>query len=636
MFAPPVAKAQARTAANPTHGRAPQSWTRETFGRQDHQEAGSGSFTARGAAAGASWNFTEIPVFPADRARRPQARPAPSAPPSRHTLQPKLAVGRVDDPLEHEADHVAEHVMRMPEPEATTSRRAIALTDRVLRRKCDQCEAEEEGQIHRKLAKSSAPGLSVPPMVHDVLRSPGQALDPATRRYMEPRFGWNFSRVRVHADERATQSALAMGARAYTVENHIVFQTNEFDPSRKEGKALLAHELAHVVQQDAAVLRRQPADEPLDAALVREDLLDRIAEDNRKLGEQLDAAQVGIAERDVQVAPFFVREDPEIQRIQRQITSGRTEVPARLARLQRSLTLAAKAALAESDELDDLRAKIAFVGWLNSFTPALLRDTAEYEALLKQQQTGERDYAETVAFFEGVRHQIESTRRLLPERATYLTQRSQFLETQATSAAQKAGVKTDTRASLGQLALLRTIIEASPTLSPYLTAQRAQGAQPTDLRNKRNFTIHGSDDDLQAAARRTGIAAPPPGKKIGGFYDRPTDTIHLPPTAEFSDALHESVHKYSHILLRDRCGTFLNEGVTQYFTDIVLTDQGLEKSTHHTYQQQLACATRFVAMFHRDDVALLYFLGDQGTLHQYLQSGQCFRFCAPEQAARAD
>jgi hypothetical protein len=412
----------------------------------------------------------------------------------------------------------------------------------------------------------------------------------------------------------------------------------------KKGKALLAHELAHVVQQDAAVLRRQPADkpdEPLDAVLAREEMIDRIAEDNRKLGEQLDAAQVGIAERAVQVAPFFVREDPEIQRIQRQITSGRTEVPARL---QRSLTLAAKAALAESDELDDLRAKIAFVGWLNNFTPALLRDTAEYEALLKQQQTGEREYAETVAFFEGVRRQIEITRRLLTERATYLTQRSQFLETQATSAAQKAGVKTDTRASLGQLALLGTIIEASPTLSPYLTAQPAQGAQPTDLRNKRNFTIHGSDDDLQAAARRTGIAAPPPGKKIGGFYDRPTDTIHLPPTAEFSDALHESVHKYSPsvspraTLLMSRCGTFLNEGVTQYFADIVLTDQGLEKSTYHAYQQQLACALRFVAMFHMEAVARLYFLGDQGSLHQYLQSGQCFRFCAPEQGAanRAD
>ena len=113
----------------------------------------------------------------------------------------------------------------------------------------------------------------------------------------------------------------------------------------------------------------------------------------------------------------------------------------------------------------------------------------------------------------------------------------------------------------------------------------------------------------------------------------------MPPAAQFGDALHESVHKYSHsldahtTLLWSRCGKFLNEGVTQYFTDIVLTDQGLQKLAHHAYQQQLACATRFVEMFHLGDVARLYFLGDEGALHQFLQSGQCFGFCAPERAA---
>ena len=553
--------------------------------------------------------------------------------------------------------------MRMPEPEVTTSARATAFTDRVLQRKCDQCEAEDDGQVHRKLAASSALGVTAPPVVHDVLRSPGQALDPAARRFMEPRFGLDFSRVRVHADGLATQSALALGARAYTVGKHIVFQTSEFNPSGNAGKALIAHELAHVVQQEAnpanafpsslrladsalshagdnaQVLRRQPADqpdEPLDVALARQDAMDRIAENTRKLDEQLDAAKVDIAEREEQVAPFFVREDPEVQRTARQIASGRTEVPARLARLQRSLTLAAKAYLAEADDLDQLRTKIALVEMLNSFTPALLRDTTEYEALLRQQKTGESDLADSIAFIEGVRRQIEITRKFLPERAAHLAQRSRFLETQATSAAPKASVKTDTRANLGQLALLRTIIEASPTLSPYLTAQRAQGAQPTDLRNPQNFTIHGSEADLQDAARRTGLHVPPPPLAIGGFYDRPTDTIHLPPTAQFGDALHESVHKYSNIHLRDRCGTFLNEGLTQYFTDIVLTDQGLQKLTHHAYQQQLACATRFIARFHLGDVARLYFLGDEGPLHQFLQSGQCFQFCAPEQAAAAN
>ena len=407
----------------------------------------------------------------------------------------------------------------------------------------------------------------------------------------------------------------------------------------------IPHKLLHRLQLPSGrpepnVLRRQPAnqpDEPLDVALARRDLLDRIAEDNRKLREQLDAAEVGIAERDVQVAPFFVQEDPEIQRTQRQIASGRAQVPARLAKLQQSLTLAAKAALRESDNLDQLRAKITLVQWLNSFTPALLRDTAEYEALLKQQKAGERDYADAVTFFEGVRRQIEITKAFLPERAAHLAERSRFLQDQATSAARRAGIGPDTQASAGQLALLRTVIEASPTLRPYLTQQRAEGRQPTDLRNAGRFIIHSRESDLQDEAQRRGIEPPEPGKKIGGFYDRPTDTIHLPPNAQFGTALHESIHKYSHVFLRNTCNQFLNEGLTQYFADIVLTDQGLPKFMGHEYGRQLACATRFINTYHLDEVAPAYFLGfagrGAGRLHQFLLTQQCHAFCAPEQGA---
>ena len=547
-------------------------------------------------------------------------------------LQPNLAIGSVDDPLEHEADRVADHVIGIADPGA-----AMTPAPPQVSRKCAACGEEE------KLQKSEAgPQAAVGEAlasVYEVLRSPGQPLDAATRAYFEPRFGRDFSSVRVHIGPSAAQSARDVKSHAYTVGQNIAFDSGRFAPGSQEGRRLLAHELTHVVQQrglgaigdqaslrrllppvppcaggNALVLRRQPADEPdepLDAALARQDTMDRIAEDARKLGEQLDAAGVDIAESDAQAAPFFVREAPEVQRIQQQIAAGRAEAPARLAKLQSSLTLAAKAYLTEADDLDELRKKIAFVEALNSFTPALLRDTTEYEALLRQQKTGESDLADNIAFIEGIRRQIEITRRFLPERAAYLAQRSRLLETQATFAAQKAGVKTDTRASLGQLDLLRTIIEASPTLSPYLTAQRAQGAEPTDLRNQRNVTIHASQSDLEDKARATGIAVPPPPRLIGGFYDRATDTIYLPPEAQFGDALHESVHKYSPTfvanpghasgrpanLVTSRCGSFLNEGLTQYFADIILTDQGLQKSTHHQYQQQLACATRFVRGF---------------------------------------
>ncbi len=88
-----------------------------------------------------------------------------------------------------------------------------------------------------------------PPIVHDVLRSPGQPLDPAARAFMEPRFGYDFSRVRVHADSQAAKSAEAINAQAYTVGSNIVFGSNQGGAENLSHQRLLAHELAHVVQQ---------------------------------------------------------------------------------------------------------------------------------------------------------------------------------------------------------------------------------------------------------------------------------------------------------------------------------------------------------------------------------------------------
>ena len=90
---------------------------------------------------------------------------------------------------------------------------------------------------------------AVPPIVHEVLRSPGRPLDAQTRSLFEPRFGHDFSKVRVHADHEAAQSARAVEALAYTVGNDLVFGTGHFSPHTKSGQRLLAHELTHVVQQ---------------------------------------------------------------------------------------------------------------------------------------------------------------------------------------------------------------------------------------------------------------------------------------------------------------------------------------------------------------------------------------------------
>jgi Domain of unknown function (DUF4157) len=111
--------------------------------------------------------------------------------------------------------------------------------------------AEPEVQLMQ--AQHCTPGAreraEVPSSVYVPLRSAGQALEGGTRDFMETRFGYDFSRVRVHTDPRAAESARAVNAVAYTIGNDIVFDTDRYAPGTHQGRYLLAHELAHVVQQ---------------------------------------------------------------------------------------------------------------------------------------------------------------------------------------------------------------------------------------------------------------------------------------------------------------------------------------------------------------------------------------------------
>lgn len=104
--------------------------------------------------------------------------------------------------------------------------------------------------------RGAGPETAAPQSVHEVLRSPGRPLDPATRHFMGSRFGRDFHDVRVHADDRAAASAHAVHARAYTVGSHVVFSANQYAPHTVPGRRLLAHELAHVAQQDRLPGRR--------------------------------------------------------------------------------------------------------------------------------------------------------------------------------------------------------------------------------------------------------------------------------------------------------------------------------------------------------------------------------------------
>src|SRR6266516_3371421 len=125
---------------------------------------------------------------------------------------------------------------------------------------CAECreKREQRSLTLQRAAVNAAPAPTVPPIVHDVLNSPGQPLDVGTRSFMEPRFGHDFSGVRVHTDAKAAESARAVNALAYTVGRNVVFGTGQYAPGTGEGRRLLAHELTHVVQQ-ASHISKQPA-----------------------------------------------------------------------------------------------------------------------------------------------------------------------------------------------------------------------------------------------------------------------------------------------------------------------------------------------------------------------------------------
>jgi hypothetical protein len=156
-------------------------------------------------------------------------------------MQTRLVVNQPGDASEREADAVAAQTMRMSDAD-TLGRAPVA--------------------IQRLHAADVASGQSAPPSVEQVIGSEGQPLDVRSRTFFEPRFGCDFSRVRVHHDASSAQSARDVSARAYTVGSHIVFGTGEYAPQSMAGRELLAHELSHVVQQRAVVQRDSISVEP--------------------------------------------------------------------------------------------------------------------------------------------------------------------------------------------------------------------------------------------------------------------------------------------------------------------------------------------------------------------------------------
>jgi hypothetical protein len=147
-------------------------------------------------------------------------------------IQAKLRVGAEDDPLEQEADHIADQAMR---PRAST---------------------DPVSGVPPRIRRFQEPSDDVvgwaPASIYRTLASPGDQLEPALRHDQERLFGHDFSRVRVHTGASADQSARDVDAHAYTLGHNIVFGAGQFAPSTQWGRRLIAHELTHVVQQSNA------------------------------------------------------------------------------------------------------------------------------------------------------------------------------------------------------------------------------------------------------------------------------------------------------------------------------------------------------------------------------------------------
>jgi len=249
-------------------------------------------------------------------------------------LQTKLRIGALNDPLEREADHVAEQVMRISLATPPSS------APRQLQRKCSDCSKEEReatapasGQINRKCAHcqqekdklstaeplvsrkcahceeeehalQTKPGISsrdadASPLVHQVLSSPGRPLADDDLAFFTPRFGFDFSRVRVHADHAAAESARSVNALAYASGSNIAFAAGQYQPGTETGRLLLAHELAHVVQQGgttATVQRRVEPENPAEGAEHKDDAAD-VSIGNLELSQLTKEGPSGVLRR---------------------------------------------------------------------------------------------------------------------------------------------------------------------------------------------------------------------------------------------------------------------------------------------------------------------------------------------------
>jgi len=208
----------------------------------------------RAAASSAGLSFARVPSSSRERL-------------SSEDVLYKLRVGLSTDPREREADQIANNIMSMPKPYSPAVRSNWASSPSKgtmqLQRECSSCVKddkkaaggkrlpEDDETVGAKLKGTSTQINRSREMEIRGFRG-GHRLPESERKFFEPRFGLDFSQVQLYTDSTAQASANALNAKAYTHRNNIVFGSGQYTPGTAGGRWLMAHELAHVVQQQGA------------------------------------------------------------------------------------------------------------------------------------------------------------------------------------------------------------------------------------------------------------------------------------------------------------------------------------------------------------------------------------------------
>jgi len=250
-------------------------------------------------------------------------------------IQAKLTIGQPNDKYEQQADQMAERVMRMPNDQTNKTKSGVGVQEKSLteqisplvQRASDIPQKDDDDESKMLQASAAAGPSSAAIGISNAVASGvstmqggGHALSPATRAFMEPRFGHDFSRVRIHADSNAAKVSQHINAKAFTVGQNVAFGAGQYQPNTANGRQLLAHELTHVVQQsgNTNIIQRAETDtEPACTSLA----------DSSSDVDTLVNTSLGIAKSAAGTPPVGLRVASGLARLlARDVQAGRTAI----------------------------------------------------------------------------------------------------------------------------------------------------------------------------------------------------------------------------------------------------------------------------------------------------------------------